>query len=105
MSSTSQNVLVIVAICFIVITAATVISIVLVSEKESKPVDGTPITTEDCGNDGGDCDNGIASTIQPITTTQPNNCNPPQLFMMQWIGRYCTSDKIMKKYISFISCT
>ena len=47
MSSTSQNVLVIVAICFIVITAATVIAIVLVSEKESKPVDVTPITTED----------------------------------------------------------
>ena len=47
MGSTSQNVLVVVAICFIVITAATVISVVLVSEKKSKPVEVTPITTED----------------------------------------------------------
>ena len=84
MGSTSQNILVVVAICFIVITAAKVISIVLVSEKESKPVDVTPITTEDCGNDGGDCDNGIASTIQPITTMQPSNCSPSH-----WIGKFC----------------
>ena len=60
----------------------------------------TQLNNPDCGNDEGDCDDGIASTIQPITTTQPNNCNPPQPFMIQWIGRYCKSDKILKTTFS-----
>ena len=42
MGSTSQNVLVVVAICFVAITAGTIISLVLFNEEESKPV-----TTED----------------------------------------------------------
>ena len=42
MGSTSQNVLLVVAICLVAITAGTIISIVLFNEEESKPV-----TTED----------------------------------------------------------